>query len=199
MPKKVIAVDIDEVLVPHNAPLADLHNRLFGSNHTIDDYHDDWPSLWGVDRDEAEKRARIWWDSKEWKNRHKHPIQGSAGVLERLQKSYELVVITGRSKNTAKFTEKWLDEYFPSIFKKAHFVGIWEEGLGRNKAEVCRTAGVNYMIEDSLEQSFACAKAGVKVLLFGNYNWNQYYGSDANITKVNSWADVEKYFDGQAS
>ncbi|MCA9332343.1 hypothetical protein KDA00_00540 [Candidatus Saccharibacteria bacterium] len=195
MNRKIVAVDIDEVLIPHNAPLADLHNRLFGTSHTVDDYHDDWPLLWSVNREEAERRAEIWWNSEEWKQRHERPIDGSLAVLQDLQKKYDLVIVTGRSKRTAEFTEKWLEEYFPSIFSNVHFVGIWEEGLGKNKSEVCLNTGVSYLIEDSLEQAFACAEKGIEVLLFGDYNWNKHDSLGQKVVRVKDWQEVGRYFE----
>lgn len=195
--RKTIAVDIDEVLILHNAALARLHNKLFETEHTVDDYHDDWPALWGVDREEAERRADIWRESKEWIDRHEQVIEGALEGLTKLKEHYNLVIVTGRSKNVAEFTEKWLEETFPDVFSEVHFIGIWEEGKGRTKAEICKQIQASYIIEDSMEQARKCAQIGVETLLFGDYNWNQIKELPKNITRVADWKAVLEYFYGR--
>ena len=194
MKKPVIAVDIDEVLVPHNEALATMHNRVFGTNHSVDDYHDDWPRLWGVDRDEAESRAKIWHSSEDWEKRHQELIPGAIDVLKKLKREYKLIVITGRAKHVEAFTRTWLIKHFPTVFDEVHFLGIWEEGRGKTKAEISKKLKVDYLVEDSLDQSLKCAEAGIKVLLFGDYAWNKAENLPNGITRVKDWTAVLEYF-----
>ena len=49
MTKKVIAVDIDDVLAESARNLVEYSNKSWGTNITVDDYDEDWAKLWQVD------------------------------------------------------------------------------------------------------------------------------------------------------
>lgn len=192
MSKPIIAVDIDEVLAPHNETLAKLHNRMFGTNHAVSDYYDQWDELWGVDYEEAERRVRLWHSSEDFKEML--PIPGSLTALQELSENFELVIVTGRAERMAQLTQNWLQQYYTDLFREVVFVGLYEEGIGKTKAEACQQIGAAYLIDDSLAQSTACAEIGMQVVLFGDYSWNQIAQLPSNVTRCDDWPDVLEYF-----
>jgi len=186
--KKVLAVDIDEVLAHHNQALVDHYNELYGTNHTVDGYMEDWAIWWDVDYDEAERRAAVFHKSKQYVDMQ--PVKGAVEALAELEKQYKLIIVTGRSRERAEYTHEWLDRHFPKVFHDAHFIGLWHEGRGKTKAEVCIKIGADILIDDSVDQAIACANAGIRVLLFGNYSWNQADELPEPIERVMNWQEV---------
>src|SRR5579872_2112511 len=99
MPKPVnkptIAVDIDEVLMPHFQSLIDWYNGQYGTSLTLAHNHPTDPRPWGTkDISVAVKRVHAFFDTPEFLN--SEPYGDSIEVLNKLGKTYELVVITSR-------------------------------------------------------------------------------------------------------
>lgn len=193
MTKGTIAIDIDEVLAPHNATLAEFHNKNFGTNHSVEDYSDDWHRIWGVDSEEGERRAQAWLNSKEMENMQ--PLPDAEEVLRELKADYRLLVVTGRRFQLVDSTERWVNKHYPGLFEGVTFVGLWEfRGSVHDKAATCLELGVDYIVDDSTKQAIACANAGLKSILFGDYSWNRDAVLPARVTRVNDWSGVRAYF-----
>ena len=188
MSKKVLAIDIDEVLGFHNEALADHHNELYGTAHTVDEYHDDWGLIWGVDEHEAERRADVWHDSVHWENIQ--PIPGALDAVKKLKEKYDLVILTGRAGKLADKTHEWLDKHYPGLFEKALFVGLYEEGKGKTKADIAVEHNVQVLVDDNLEQVIACNNIGIQSILFGEYNWNKTNILPVGVVRALNWEQV---------
>jgi uncharacterized HAD superfamily protein len=196
--KPVIAVDIDDVLVPHVQDLISWHNREYGTHMDLMHYHSRNPKDWGSDTiEEAIKRVQRFFTHPDFINAK--PMGNAAEVLAKLSGSYKLIVITSRDNIIEGVTNEWLDRHFPQIFKEAHFTARFNlEGKSGKKSAVALSAKAEYLIDDTLENALEGAEAGVKILLFGDYPWNQIDKLPNGVTRVNNWQEVLEYFDAAA-
>lgn len=126
------------------------------------------------------------------------PIDGAqegAAALRRL--GYRLVIITARNEHVRDASWEWVQRHFPGCFEEIICTGQFAlqqrldgvPGVDQanvipkklTKAEVCIRIGAKLLIDDSLENTVACAEyvspngdgAAPPVLLFGDYQWNK--------------------------
>lgn len=199
MPKKIIAVDIDEVLSPHFEDLMNWYNRTYGTKLTLANNHpaDDDVEPWGTkDMYTARRRVHNFFETTEFLAAK--PYKEAIKILRILSKTYILVVVTSRDSMIEKVTREWLDKHFNELFAEAHFTARYSvEGKARSKSDICLEIGAKYLIDDSLEQALEAAHRGITVLLFGEYPWNQATKLPKNIIRVTDWKAVLECFDAK--
>jgi len=196
--KPVIAVDIDDVLVPHAESFIRMFNEKYGTQLTLADNHSVDPRVFGVETiEEAVRRVQSLIHTPEFLAGE--PTEEAVEALRKLSENYNLAVVTARDTIIEKVTRDWLDEYFSEIVNEAHFTARYNlEGKSRPKAEVCQEIGAIALIDDSPVNAIEVARSGTKVLLFGDYPWNQKYEQVPGITRVKNWQEVLEYFDAAA-
>jgi uncharacterized HAD superfamily protein len=200
----IIAVDIDDVLSRSVDGFVDYSNKKWNLNITVDDYTEDWAAVWSVPLEEGVKRS-LAYNKSDIFGRFKH-YEDAVPVLQKLRTRYELVIVTSRRRILQAETESWLDKHFPGLFSAIHYVGIWDDltkddahhRLNRTKTAICKEIGANYLIDDQLKHCIAAAEAGLEVLLFGAYRWNDHAGLPKRITRVDDWKTIEEYFDAKS-
>ncbi|OGL37287.1 hypothetical protein A3B63_01695 [Candidatus Saccharibacteria bacterium RIFCSPLOWO2_01_FULL_49_22] len=195
--KPKIAVDIDEVLVPHFQDLIDWYNRKYGTKLTLTDNHPTDPEGWGTDDiSEAIRRVHGFFETPEFLGLK--PFKEPFAVLKELSDRYNLVVVTARDTVLEKITRDWLDEHFVDLFKEAHFTARFSlEGKSQTKTSVCLSIGAEYLVDDALDHCIDAAEHGIKALLFGDYPWNQASYLPPDVTRVKNWQEVLDYFEGR--
>lgn len=197
MSKKIIAVDVDDVLSAYAPSLIKFSNERWGTNLTINEIDENWAKMWQIDSNEMETRAQVL--HKEL-FRDLDYIDNAKIILEKLAKNYDLVVTTSRRKSLAEHTSDWLDEHFPKIFSNIHHAGIYDEihiesTFKKTKLDLCKRIGADYMIDDQPKHCFATSQAGITSLLFGDYPWNRTDQLPSGVVRVKNWHEVGKYFD----
>jgi uncharacterized HAD superfamily protein len=194
--RSLIAIDIDDVLLPHFADLIAWHNRTYGTQLTLADNGSEDLEKWGAESvEQAIRRVQAYFETEEFAQAQ--PFAEAREVLVRLAERYELVVITARDTVVEALTRDWLERHFSAIFREAHFTAKYSlEGKRRHKADVLREIGAAYLIDDALENIYAAGEAGVQAVLFGNYPWNQADLLPDGVVRCVDWAAVEEYFDG---
>jgi 5'(3')-deoxyribonucleotidase len=194
MAKPIIAVDIDDVLVPHFQDLIDWYNKKYGTHLTLAHNQKGDPKPWGVKTvEEAIKRVQGFFETPEFAN--PAPFKEAVAALKKLSQRYTLVVVTARDTLTEKITRDWLDKHFAKIFKEAHFTARYNlEGKARSKADVCQAVGAKYLIDDTPRNIIEAAEAGINCLLFGDYPWSKSMSLPANVIEVRNWDEVLEYF-----
>jgi 5'(3')-deoxyribonucleotidase len=203
MSRKTIAIDIDDVLARSAEGFAAFSNEQWGSNMTPDHHTEDWVVAWGVSLDEALERSKVVHASGVM-GRYEH-YEAALPVLVALHGKYDLVVLTSRRLVLKPETDQWIEDRFPGLFSAVHYAGIWDgtnkddayKRLKYTKAEICREIGADYLIDDQLKHCLAAAEAGLEVLLFGNYKWNQSAKLPKKVTRVAGWPAVQEYFDAK--
>ena len=195
--REIIAVDIDEVLAPHFQDLMTWYNQTYGASLTLANNHpaDNDFEPWGTqDMLSARRRVHKFFETAEFKSTQ--PFKESIKVLKKLGNTRNLVVVTSRDNMLEEMTHDWLNQHFNKIFSGVHFTARYSvEGKARSKADVCTEIGAKYLIDDSLEQALETAAKGIKVLLFGDYPWNQSDNLPRNVVRANGWREVLEYFD----
>lgn len=198
MKKSIIAVDVDEVLAANAPSFITYSNRQWNLNLTIDDYHEHWAELWGVDHEETLRRASQY-NASESIAEMAH-IAEAEGVLRSLAERYELVITTARRQEVSQVTRQWIDAYFSGIFRDIHHVNIWDteqpDAHTYTKAEVCKQIGASYLIDDQSKHCNAAQLAGVQAILYGNYPWNRSDEIVEGVVRCANWYEILDYFDG---
>ena len=193
--KQVIAVDIDEVLMPHFVDLITWYNAKFGTTLTEYDNHPTDPGNWGTDDvTVAIKRVHQFYDTQEFMD--SKPFKEARKELEFLGSYYDLIVVTARDTILEAATTDWISRHFKELFQSIHFTKHFNfEGQRRDKVEVLRELNVSYFIDDSLANIDLAAAAGIQSVLFGDYAWNQADVLPKNVTRCKNWLEVSDYFE----
>lgn len=194
MKKRVIALDIDDVLINFNESLRKFHNARYGTSYErIDIVSFELSGLWKCTRSEMVRRVMEHYHSKE--HEAIEVIDGVPDVLLRYKKKFTYVCITARPESVRAHTLPILERYFPKLIKSAHFLGHLELGSAhcKSKAEVCHEIGAMLLVEDSLHNAEVAAHAGVRVLLIDT-PWNQQAQLHPFITRVARWAEIDSIF-----
>lgn len=191
---KTIAVDIDEVLLPHFQDLINYYNQIYGTSLTLADNHPKEITNWGTnDLREAIKRVQKFFDTDEFKN--SQPFSEAKVAVRKLSTSFRLVVVTSRDTIIEEVTRNWLDMHFPELFKEVHFTSMYSlDGAQRSKAEASKAAKVDWLIDDSYEHITEASEHGITGLLFGDYPWNQQSQLPDGAIRVKDWSAVLDYF-----
>lgn len=194
--KPIIAIDIDDVLADHAKQFVEFSNNRWGTSLTIDDYDEHWAEMWQVDNKETELRATEFRSSNLISKYNRD--DSAFEVLQELSKRFSLIVLTSRRLEMEKETRLWITSQYPDIFSDVHFSGIWEtidsEAHLRTKAEVCKSLGANYLIDDQIKHCLGASECGVTGLLFGNYFWNRLSELPANVVRCQNWHEIREYF-----
>lgn len=195
--KKIIAVDIDDVLASEAEFVVRYSNEHWGTNLTLDDYSEDWGKLWSVDYEERERRAA---ELNQPGMQVAYPlIAGGFEALQQLKEDYRLIILTSRPKPMWDEIQEWFDGVFPGIFSDIHFTGFWETGKPgghlMTKGELAKEIGADYIIDDQPKHCFSAAEVGIEAILFGDYGISRDLQLPARVTRCRTWADVQKYFD----
>lgn len=196
MTKKVIAIDLDEVLAETIDQLLKYYNYSFKwksiTKEDVIDYN-----LWKLDRygisiSDA-KRMFFWFlffSRKGWRIK---PVKFSrAGIKKLKEKWYELYIVTARPSLTIfkRRTKHWVNKYFKWVFKWIKYSDYMMRNQ-KKKSDICKQIGAEIIIEDNLDNAVECAKNWIKAYLIDK-PWNQWFDPKIHkgVTKVNSWKEI---------
>jgi 5'(3')-deoxyribonucleotidase len=198
--KKVIGIDLDDVISYSALGYVSFSNERWGTKLTADDYTEHWDLMWNVGIKEVARRSdEIHRSGRIAKFDY---IQESLPVLKKLKLKYKLVILTSRRRMIHDETIAWLDRYFKDVFDDIHYSGIYDElkpgSLKLTKGELSRQIGADYLIDDQIKHVFAAAEVGIKGILFGPYRWNRSEELPPLVTRCETWTEVEEYFDGES-
>jgi uncharacterized HAD superfamily protein len=195
--KPIIAVDVDEVLVPHFQDLIDWYNDTYGTKLVMADNHPTDTTNWGTKSvEEAVRRVHNFYETGVFKQAV--PFAEAKAAVRKLAERYKLVVVTARDTILEEATRQWLSEHFEEFFAEAHFTAQYSlEGKSRSKADVCVESGASYLVDDDLSNILKASALGVKGILFADYPWSQADELPANVTRCLDWEAVLEYFDGR--
>ena len=199
MKRKIVAVDVDDVLVPHFQDLVDWYNQTYGTKLTLAHNGRGDPKPWGAETvEEAIKRVGGFFDSNLFKDAK--PFKEAVAAVNKLSKRFDLVVITARDTPIEAMTRDWLDKHFKDYFREAHFTARYNlDKKSSSKASVCASISASYLIDDTPNNLIESLEVGVKGLLFGDYPWSHTVKAlPASIVRVKDWPAVLRYFDAQS-
>jgi uncharacterized HAD superfamily protein len=190
MERKIIGVDLDDVVFDCHTALAQWHNRNYGTNYSRSDVASfDLTRTWGVSEVEKDRRIGEFIESEDHHNAQ--PVAGSFEGLSLLCDIYDLHVITARGEHGRSSVLPWVEKHAPNIFKDLHFTGRSHQNPNgfRSKRAACEALGARHLIEDAPHNVIDVADVVTSVLLFDT-PWNQGIVVPQNVTRVYSWKDI---------
>jgi len=175
--RKIIAVDMDEVIADALGEHLLRYNQEFAEAITINDLHGRW--IWDYVPQERQKRLEDYMRSEDF-FAVLDVMPESQRVLERLQNQYDIFIASAAMEVPTSFNAKfeWLKRNFPFI-PSSHVVFCGDKSILR----------ADYLIDDNPRQLRLFRGEGI---LFGS-------PANAFVTgfrRVENWLDVEKLFLG---
>jgi hypothetical protein len=155
-----IAVDIDEVLVPHLVPLAKFHNKQLPVDRK---YPYLFREVFNCTEEESQKMIREFYDSRDFVELQ--PLANSQLALWQISKENTLYAVTGRQEIVRTRSENWLNQHFPGIFHDLVMTNSFTVKEVQ-KSTVCRALGINVIIDDNYEICKDCFKNNIDVINF---------------------------------
>lgn len=119
------------------------------------------------------------------------PIIWALETLENLKKRWFIFkIVTARIYDIFwKYTENWIDKYYPNIFEDIIYADHFSE-KSRKKSELCKENNIKYMIEDNFEYALELAENNIITYLLEK-PWNKNIEkTHRNIIKVKSWENI---------
>ncbi len=196
MGKKIIAVDLDDVVAANAEGFVKFSNDRWGTHLQPEDFHEDLISLWGVDHETVLQRIMEYCEA-EIVREYGH-FSEALPVLKRLKKNHSLLLVTSRRRLLKQATADWVQQYLPGIFDAIHHAGLFDDPNKNahhlTKADILRKLNADYLIDDQLKHCEAAAKIGIPSVLFGDYKWNQADKLPKGVTRAKDWQAVAEYF-----
>jgi uncharacterized HAD superfamily protein len=187
-----IAVDFDDVCIVTTPHLHEWHNERYGSTHTLADYNRyDLSNLWEVELHEMLHRAETFHTQRDTQV---IPVPGALEALREIAKHKRIHVVTFRSQEIKNLTEKTISHLFPGIFSSVEVCGYGAKGkiTFTSKQDICLKKSYPLLIEDSLDASLICAKAGIwSLLLDTEWNTTDVAELPEKLVRVHSWAEIQ--------
>ena len=175
-----VGFDIDDVLLPSSDRVTRLHNEMYGTSVTRDNWYVNLPtSTWNAETEqEVIDRVNGIIGSEEYLSGIL-PIDGAREVLEELIEAGDThFAITSRPPVLAEMTHRALEVCYPGMFPegKVAFINHSTASGSVNtltKVEVALANNATHFIDDFEHHLVPMAAAGIKPLLFGEgYAWN---------------------------
>jgi 5'(3')-deoxyribonucleotidase len=191
MSKKIIAIDLDEVLSPFVLPLVDWHNKVYETAYHFEQFVTyDFSEIWG-----GTKENTVLLCDKFHNSRHIddiHPVQGAQESLNLLKQQFDLVLVTSRPSQHREYTLAWINRHLPNIFSDVVLCNHWTNvGVAIKKSEVCQKINAQYFIDDLPFYVEDVANCGIQSFLFGDYPWNRAAQIiHPNVKRVSSWTEI---------
>jgi uncharacterized HAD superfamily protein len=185
-----IGIDIDEVLCYTNDHFLEefnlKHNTNFKKKQLLDYYYN---HLVGFESKYVinEIVNHLINNSEEY-----DIIEDSKEVLTKLKQDNKLFIITARKE--ILFLEKttnWLKRHFGENFFEEIIFSTKNHEEKYCKSDICTKYNIDIMIEDAPHHALKCADKNIKVFLM-NRPWNKSLKEHDNITRVNSWREIEE-------
>jgi uncharacterized HAD superfamily protein len=188
--RKIIAIDCDDVILETSPYLIAYYNERYGTRLELKDmYTFNLVAYQAASEEQVLERIEDYLLTDEFQRIQ--PLKETITSITNIANSYQLHIVTGRSKLLTATTELLIEKYFPGIFASIEHTGMVGK-RARSKGDVCIDLDADLLIEDHLYHAKQVAAKSIDVLLFGNYPWNQAKVLPKHITRVENWSAIEK-------
>jgi acid phosphatase class B len=187
-----VGFDIDDVLLPSSDHTTRIHNRLYGTNVTRDNWYVNLPtSTWKANTEqEVIERVNTIMGSDEYLSGIV-PMEGAIEVLDEMDAAGdERFAVTGRPPALEKMTYKALELCYPGKFPEGSVTFIDHSTASDaantlTKVEIALEKKATHIVDDYEYHLRLMAAAGITPLLFGKgYKWNE---SATGLDRVEDW------------
>jgi uncharacterized HAD superfamily protein len=195
MERKIIAVDVDEVLFPLAPTFLEYHNDKWGTsirlNQMLSYYIED---ITGETAEVMLEKIKAYIETEHYAEGK--PIEGAIAAIKKLRQTYKLAVVTSRDHFFRGHTEDFLNDHFKGLFDELHYTHQADSpDVVVPKHQICKDISAVALIDDHPNNVLDCAKNGVPAILFGNYPWNQLDPLPERVVRVDNWQGVVEYFE----
>jgi len=186
--KKVIGIDLDDILFDFYSHLCLFINSKINTNYKKSDMTDFMlDKVLKCPREDALKLIADFYQSDH--HQDALPISGAKESISNLAKDYSLYIVSARPEHLRKRTEDWIQKHFGNVFEKIYLGNHYHgNGSKRTKLEICEEIGASIYIEDFIPNAIEVADSGKQVFLLDN-PWNQ-SEIPRNIQRVYSWNEI---------
>lgn len=194
-PKKIIGIDIDDVLIDFNSSIIQFHNQTYQTNFKLADIVQfEFEKLWNCSTEEVFHRVNTFYNSP--LHLKIKPVKGAITALNQLSREHQIIAISARPTTTASLTKKLLDNYFKDNISKIVLTNAFSlTGRRQTKSEVCLKMGVSILIDDGLHNVLECSQKNIQSILLKR-PWNQTLTSEdlksKGIYTANDWPEILK-------
>jgi len=204
MSKKIIAIDIDDVLADATEALRVTTNELLPPELRISkekyrvkaEYWGYYETVWRANKVDHLVSFERLHDDMAIRQDHVNVIDGAKNAVKQLNEKYRLVAVTSRRVQWVNSTHEWLEKRFPGNFRDVIFVHH-DNSDGRTKGDACKDIGATWLLDDNPEHCLTAEKAGTQPVLFGEYGWTE-PSLSKGFEYCKDWREVLEYFDGQS-
>jgi len=196
MAKKVIAIDIDEVLADwYHFALPKL-NRILGTSVKIDSRKEipfNLDEFFGV----SEKKIHQALDKMYKKSPISEilPVAGAQEAVDKLSKQFKLIAVTARPKKFWRETKDWVKKHFDSEIEVFFGTGQGNPTGGENhkddKLTICKKTNAKFIIEDNPSEILAFLGTSTRPLCLA-WPWNKSLEGKPNIVR-GDWKKLLKF------
>ncbi len=194
-PRRSIAVDFDDVIVPFMAPFLEWYNGFYNKDIRLED-----TTTTKLDQllDCSYERSRDIFDTfasdiaTQRKIHSVPPSEACVKVLTKLSEKYRLVLVTAREHRFKDITRRYLMRFLPGVFQEIVLCNSYgASGKTTTKVQVCVEHNCFALIDDSLPYICEVRAEKIRGILFGWYPWNNEYAGE----RVVSWEKFDEVDD----
>lgn len=202
MSRKIIAIDIDDVIADSTESVRVQVNKLTGASllkghyRVPGSYSKYYEQVWernGLDKITFDDIHTNMTEDQF----HVEVVNGALVALERLSYKFNLVLITSRDFGWEKATNSWLNKKFGFIFKEVIFSSNPKYGDDTSKGALCNSVDAKWLIDDRIEYCQSAVDSGVNAILFGQYGWHN-QDISKQITRCKDWQEIMEFFNGKS-
>ena len=194
MIKIATALDCDDTLFPFYGPFLEFFNKRNGTSFTLQDLtHYSLGKSMKITEDKATEEVHNFYNSSELlKLKPNDKAVDACRMLVNIGE--KPIVVTSRPEVAREVTKKQLDNHFYSVLSSVLFASNYSRSGEQSlkKIDLCRSQGINTLVEDAGHIARDCANAGIRVFLF-NKPWNQ-YEMPSSVIRVNNWQEIIEKF-----
>jgi FMN phosphatase YigB (HAD superfamily) len=199
MKRRIIAIDIDDVIAHSSEAFRLRVNKYTGADLTREhysvegDYYGYYERVWEAHGLGDKINFDVFEEEMAEDQSHVPLLPGAAFAIGELSKRFDIILVTARNPAWEKATLKWVKKHFGSTFSSVHFAGKYYDENQQTKGELCKSMGANWLIDDNPEHCQSAVDAGLEAILFGDYGWH--YKAGPHLTRCKDWPAVLDYFD----
>jgi len=161
---RVIAVDIDEVLVPFLPALGRFYTRKTNIKTKFPQkysYH--YAPLFNITENESSELVREFYESSFHANLR--PIKNSKEIILNLSENNTIVAVTGRQSYARDPTEKLLENIFKDCISDIIYCDHFTD-KSVSKGDVCKNINAQLLIDDNKQACLDCLSMSIPAINF---------------------------------